>query len=233
MPRHIVSHHVAPVPVERVVGVPHLALRDDGEIWLGIRVGDGQGASRARGVAVYRAGDAAVVYHHAAATSETDGEGALRMPDDFGNIDLGEEGMAWFSTLVGAVRIGNFQAVVFGEARGVRGEVVTDVLVGRAAKIWLAAAEGPGYYHQSNFEFRMPRNVIEHRPVALTMSNDGAIWGAGGRGLVRFDGEWTVYGDDDGIEEDAFDDVEADANGNLWVLGNGALYRVAPALSAP
>ena len=95
-------------PQLSVVSVPLLGVRDDEEIWAGIRVQGADGTARLRGVAVYRAGQPAVVYHHANASPEQDGEGALRMPDRFENIDLNEDGMAWFSTLLGAVRIGNF-----------------------------------------------------------------------------------------------------------------------------
>ena len=117
--------------------------------------------------------------------------------------------------------------MTFGEARGVRGEVVSDVLVGPAAKVWMAAAEGPGYYFRQSFEFRMPADVIAARPMALALTSDGAIWGAGGGGLLRYaDGAWTVYGDADadGIDDSGYLDIEGDATGRLWVLGRGALW---------
>ncbi|MEM9861761.1 MAG: hypothetical protein AAF938_09115 [Myxococcota bacterium] len=225
----------APAPALRLAAISHFGVRDDGEVWLGISVDDGSGP-RPRGVAVYRPNDAAITYHHSQSDPAVDGAGSLRMPDAFENMDLGEAGMAWFSTLVGAVRLGNSQAVTFGEARGVRGEVVSDVLVGTAAKVWMAAAEGPGYYFRQRFEFRMPANVVALRPRSLALGQDGSIWAAGG-GLARYSNDqWTVYEDrrdedgnvidGDGIDEPIFVDVETDGAGNVWVLGEQALHRI-------
>ncbi|MFT5356205.1 MAG: hypothetical protein ACI9KE_003428 [Polyangiales bacterium] len=217
------------VPAERLAGVTHLAVRGD-EVWLGIRVAGVEG-ERQRGAVVLSLTSENTLYHH----SNAEGPGALRMPDTFENIELNDAGMAWFSTVVGAVRLGNSQAVIFGEARGVRGEVVGDVLVAPANKIWLAAAEGPGYYFRQNFEFRMPNDVIAHRPISLTLAANGDMWGAGPSGLVRYrDGEWSVFGESvlgeaQAISETSFVAVEGDAGGRVWALGRNALWIITEA----
>lgn len=217
------------IPRESLAGVTHLAVRGD-EVWLGIRVAGPEG-ERQRGAVMLSLTSEAALYYHANA----EGEGALRMPDTFENIDLGDAGMAWFSTVVGAVRLGNSQAVTFGEARGVRGEVVSDVLVAPANKIWLAAAEGPGYYFRQNFEFRMPTDVIAHRPTALAMASNGDMWGAGPSGLVRYrGGEWSVFaegalGEGRAVSDAAFVAVEGDAEGRIWALGRNALWIITEA----
>lgn len=217
------------IPRESLAGVTHLAVRGD-EVWLGIRVASPEG-ERQRGAVMLSLTSEAALYHHANA----EGEGALRMPDTFENIDLGDAGMAWFSTVVGAVRLGNSQAVIFGEARGVRGEVVSDVLVAPANKIWLAAAEGPGYYFRQNFEFRMPNDVIAHRPTALALASNGDMWGAGPNGLLRYrGGEWSVFaegavGEGHAITDTAFLAVEGDADGRVWALGREALWIITEA----
>lgn len=216
-------------PRESLAGVTHLAVRGD-EVWLGIRVASPEG-ERQRGAVALSFTSEAALYHHANA----EGPGAFRMPDTFENIDLGDAGMAWFSTVVGAVRLGNSQAVTFGEARGVRGEVVSDVLVAPANKIWLAAAEGPGYYFRQNFEFRMPNDVIAHRPTALTLASNGDMWGAGPNGLLRYrGGEWSVFaegaiGGGAAITDTAFVAVEGDADGRVWALGREALWIITEA----
>ncbi|MFK8004291.1 MAG: hypothetical protein AB8H86_32295 [Polyangiales bacterium] len=217
------------MPRESLAGVTHLAVRGD-EVWLGVRVTGPEG-ERQRGAAALSFSSEAVIYHHESA----EGPGALRMPNAFENIDLGDAGMAWFSTLVGAVRLGNSQAVTFGEARGVRGEVVSDVLVAPANKIWLAAAEGPGYYFRQRFEFRMPTNVIAHRPTALTLASNGDMWGAGPSGLLRYrGGEWSVFaegaiGEGQAIRDTAFVALEGDAEGRVWALGREALWIITEA----
>ena len=175
-----------------------------------------------------------MIYHHAHADPAVDGEGALVIPDDFSNIDVGEPGRVWLSTLVGAVRLGDHQAITFGEARGVRGEVVSDVLVATGGKVWIAAAEGPGYYHNRELEFRMPRVVREARPLRLALDREGNVWGAGPGGLVRFDGErWTVFGEEAGLGVTSFIDVEADAAGQLWLLARDRVLRLGPERAIP
>ena len=204
-----------------LVATPMLGVTDEEELWLALRVADAsrESGSRLRGVAVFRGEGEDVVYHHAASEPEVDGEGALRMPDDFGNIDLNDPGMAWFSTLVGAVRLGNSQAVVFGEARGVRGEVVSDVLVGSRGRLWVAAAEGPGYRQQQRFEFRMPQAVREARPTALALGPQGEVWAAGPNGLLVYeDDAWTIFGEERGLPTEQLVDVEVDAGGRIWLL---------------
>ena len=125
--------------------------------------------------------------------------------------------------------------MTFGEARGVRGEVVSDVLVGTQNKIWVAAAEGPGYYFQQTFEFRMPEAVREARPIALTLDGQGRVWAAGPSSLLRYDdGDWAIYGEEQGLPSTGFVDIESDAGGRLWVLGRDrVLVLGAPEASAP
>ncbi len=216
-------------PRPSLVSIPMLAIQGDEEaLWLALRVTlpDGTGP-RLRGLAEIR-GDR-VVYHHAHADPAVDGEGALLIPDELSNIDASQPGKVWLSTLLGAVRLGDHQAITFGEARGVRGEVVSDVLVAAGGKVWIAAAEGPGFYFNRELEFRMPQEVRAARPLRLAMDRDGNIWGAGPNGLVRFDGtRWTVFGEDSGLPITSFVDVEADAAGQLWLLGRDRVLILGP-----
>lgn len=213
---------------EELGGVPMMAAASDGSVWVAVRLrGATPGAGRLRGVAVLRPDDETITYHHRGATPETDGPGALSMPDDFSNLDLADAPNAWLSTISGAVRLGDAQAVVFGEARGVRGEVVSDVLVGTEGKVWMAAAEGPGYYFNREFEFRMPANVKAARPIALALDRQGRVWGAGGNGLVVWNaGTWSVLGEGSGLPAGSFGDIETDARDRLWLLGESAVYIV-------
>jgi ligand-binding sensor domain-containing protein len=173
-----------------------------------------------RGVAVMNPRDPSIVYHHLGATVEVDGGGALSMPDEITSIELGQEGYAWFPTLSGAVRVGNSQAVVFGESRGVRGEVVSDIVVGLRDRVWLAAAEGVGYYENQRFEFRLPGEIQALRPIALAIDLEGNLWGAGPRGVAFHDSQsWSVLGEAHGLPFTEFRDVEVDAGGRVWLLG--------------
>jgi hypothetical protein len=201
-----------------LTGVDYFAMTDEREVWAGLRVVNEMGESpRLRGVAVFREeGD--IIYHHRNANRD-ENPGALRMPDEAENIDLGMPGYAWFPSLFGAIRVGNSQAVTFGEARGVRGEVVSDVAVGDGGRVWIAAAEGVGYYEDSNFEFRMPQVVQQSRPTSLALDSQGNLWAAGPNGVAYFDGtNWLRLTEDNGLPTNALVDVEVDGQDHVWML---------------
>ena len=204
----------------RLASVPLIGVTSDNFIWLGVRVAAAtESGTRMRGVVVITPANDSVVYHHARANPEVDGQGSLRLPDEVDSMDLSEPNMAWFASLLGAIRLGDHQSVYFGEDRGVRGEVVSDVLVGANGRIWIAAAEGPGYRHRDRFEFRMPGFVKEAKPVRLARAPDGRVWAAGPNGLLVANGDdWTAFGETQGLPTTDFRDVEVDRDGNIWVL---------------
>ncbi|MEM1414632.1 MAG: hypothetical protein AAGH15_07020 [Myxococcota bacterium] len=218
---------------EELAGVPMMAVASAREVWVAVRIrGTTPGSGRLRGVAVLRPDEEPITYHRRGATPETDGPGAMSIPDDFSNLDLGDPPRAWLSTISGAVRIDESQAITFGEARGVRGEVVSDVLVGTEGKVWMAAAEGPGYYYNREFEFRMPENVKAARPLALALDRSGRVWGAGGNGLVLWsEGSWSVYGEGSGLPSTSFGDIEVDARDRLWLLTPEEVLIVLPGVA--
>ncbi len=212
-------------PSVTIDALPFLAVADDETAWVALRLSEG-GEPRRRGVVQLSPQSEEVLHHHYG--QPAGGAGALQLPDDVGNVDLAQSGFAWFSSVVGAVRLGNSQSVTFGEARGVRGEVVSDVLVGTGNRVWVAAAEGPGYYFRQSFEFRMPRAVRDARPLALALDPNGHVWGAGNAGLVRFDGnDWQIYGAD-ALPTTSFTDLEIDADGRLWVLAEDRVLILGP-----
>jgi len=122
------------------------------------------------------------------------------------------------------VRIGDSQAVVFGEARGVRGEVVSDVAAGSGDRVWIAAAEGLGYFENHSFEFRLPAAVQAAHVMRLAIDANGHLYGAGHGGLVVWDGtSFQVYGAAQGLPFASLRDVEVDAGGRVWLLGEHAI----------
>ncbi len=221
-----------------LAGVAFVGVADDLTVWAGVRVQTEGDASRMRGLAVMNPNNDDVLYHFRGAAQVpmpelAEGEIApprgLEMPDEVETIDLGESGMAWFASIYGGIRIGNSQAVVFGEARGVRGEVVSDVAVGDQGRIWFAAAEGPGYYFNNAMEFRMPEAVRSARPVALAVDQRGDLWGAGPNGMVHYDGaNWNVYGEAAGLPASEYVDIEVDGKQRLFVLGSDRVVMLSP-----
>ncbi|MAQ16159.1 MAG: hypothetical protein CMN30_15380 [Sandaracinus sp.] len=225
----------APPTGPQLVGVPMLGVTEDEALWVALRVAaDTESGSRLRGVAVLSATDEAITYHHEVVDPAVDGAEALRLPDDFEAMDVNQDGMAWFATLVGAIRLGNHQSVFFGEDRGVRGEVVSDVLVGSRGRVWVAAAEGPGYRQQQSFEFRMPGFVKEARPLRLAMDPQGRVWAVGPNGLlVESEDQWTAFGEAEGLPTTQLVDVEVDAGGAVWILAADRVLRLDRPQAAP
>lgn len=200
-----------------LAGVPFIGVAPDGKVWAGLRIGreDGPG-ERMRGVAIIDPATEEVVYHHRAADRE---RGGLPVPDEVSSIDFDTDGNAWLASLSGLVRVDSHQAVIFGEARGVRGEVVTDAVVGSGV-IWLASAEGLGSYDRTRFDYAQPGFVQQARPTRLATDLSGHLWAASPRGLVVHEGgEWLVLDADDGLPVSELRDVETDAAGRVWLLG--------------
>ncbi|MCA9605233.1 MAG: hypothetical protein KC619_06550 [Myxococcales bacterium] len=200
-----------------LTGVPFAGVANDGRIWIALEVvrEDDPTSHRMRGAAVIDPSRPEVVYHHRGADRAA---GGLELPDEISAIDFDTEN-AWFSSLSGLVRVGNAQAVVFGEARGVRGEVVTDCAVGSDV-IWLAAAEGLATYDRNEFNFtRQPANVQAMRPTRLAIDGNGQLWATSHNGLAFQEGSgWVVLDQSSGLPTSELADVEVDESGRVWIL---------------
>lgn len=209
---------VTATPVTRI---PFMGVDLDKNIWLALEVVREEGAgagNRIRGAAMLARDSDAVTYHHRGATAATDGPGATPLPDEVSAVDFTEQG-AWFATLSGAVRVGSSQAVVFGEARGVRGEVVSDLATAPGNRVWVAAAEGVGQFADGHFDFSFPAVVQSARPTALATDADANLWAAGPHGVVYYDGHtWQQLDTDSGLPTNDIRDIEVDAHGRTFML---------------
>lgn len=200
----------------RLTSVPFAGVAPDGKIWIAIEIEREQGeGNRVRGAVVIDPSGEGVVYHHRGADREA---GGLPLPDEISAIDFDTDN-AWFASLSGLVRVGSSQAVVFGEARGVRGEVVSDAVVGSDV-IWLASAEGLGSYDRSSFNFvSQPDHIHSARPHRLAMDLAGHLWMTSNRGLILHEGtEWVILDADAGLPTTDLVDVEVDEGGRVWIL---------------
>jgi ligand-binding sensor domain-containing protein len=220
--RSLVERNLA---VPGLVSIPFAGVGNDGRLWLGLRVTREDGAgSRMRGAAVIDPSNEAIAYHHRQAEQ---GQG-LPLADEVSGVAFDGDGNAWFATLSGAVRVEEHQAITFDESRGVRGDVVMDIVAG-AGNMWVASAEGLGSYADRRFDYSMPTIVREHRPVALAIDGRGTLWAAGRYGLLENEGgQWAHFG---GTSSDAngrivpglptaeLRDVETDGEGRVWLLG--------------
>ena len=209
----------------RLSAIPFMGVGPNGHIWLAVRAEreDG-GGSRLRGLVELDPASEAVVHHHRAAPEMP----ALQVPDEVAAMTFDANGAAWIATLSGAVRIADQQAIVFDESRGVRGEVVTDI-VGGGGGMWIAAAEGLGLYAERSFDFHQPPIVTSHRPVALAIDREGHLWAAGPSGVLHHDGtDWSHLGEAAGLPTEDFRDVEVDGGGRVWLLPADAVVTLTP-----
>lgn len=206
--------------------IPFAGVGRDGRVWIALRIAreDGSG-TRMFGAATIDPASDAVQYHHRGVEQGV----GLPIPDEVSTMAFDAEGNAWFATLSGAVRVESFQAITFGEARGVRGDVVTDVVAGTNV-MWIAAAEGLGSYADREFDFFQPPIVAQHRPTALATDTQGHLWAAGRYGLLQFDGtSWAHFDATTGLPTDDLRDVEVDGQQEVWLLTADALLVLAPA----
>lgn len=206
-----------------LVGVPFMGVSPNGAVWAALRVRreDGPG-ERMRGFAVIDPSSEAVVLHHRAAERP-----GLPVPDEVSSIDFDTDGNAWVASLSGLVRVGDGQAVVFGEARGVRGEVVSDAAVGNTI-VWLTSAEGLGAYDRTRFDYAQPPFVQQARPMRLAADLGGAIWATSPNGLLLRQGEdWRHIDTDAGLPTNELLDVQADSTGRVWLLASDRLLLLA------
>jgi hypothetical protein len=215
----------------KLEGVPLLGVGPSSRFWLGLRVGrEGGDGARMRGLAVFGPKDEEVTYHYRSDASssgekseQTDGDSqppapTYRIPENLSSIEFDDDGYAWLASLNGVIRIGNDQAVTFGESRGVRGEVVSDVAVG-PDRVWVAAAEGLGYYQGGDFEFTLPGLPDGAKPTALEVDGQGNLWTAGPKGALYYDGNrWQRLGRAQGLPTQELVDVEVDEQGWVWFL---------------
>ena len=108
---------------------------------------------------------------------------------------------------------------MFGEARGVRGEVVSDAVVGDGL-LWLAAAEGLATYDRNEFNFtRQPPHIQALRPTRLAMDLSGHLWATSPNGLILREGQsWSVLDARSGLPTTELSDVQVDRAGRVWIL---------------
>ncbi len=216
---------------QRITALPFLGVAPDGAFWLGVEIereeGPGTG-TRMRGAVMLARDTETIVYHHRGATA-ADGNGATPLPDEVTAVDFTSAG-AWFPTLSGAARVGNSQAVVFGEARGVRGEVVSDLATAPGERVWVAAAEGLGVYADGAFDFTLPATVQAARPTAIAVDSAGHLWAAGPRGVVHSDGTtWQRFTEENGLPTNDLRDVDLDGRDRVFLLTPDAVLLLVPA----
>lgn len=208
-----------------VVDVKFFAVDERGRFWAGIRV-ENNGRTRELGVAVIDESQPAATQFHSQVAPTGAEQGAVPAPDDLTAIDFTQNGAAWFAGLSGATRIqlnataGQPADVqVFNESRGLRGDLVSDLVRGTNNRLFLATPEGLGHYDGDTFAFDLEGSSSAARVMALAVDVNGTLWGAGPRGAWSYDGtRFRPWGRGQGIPADAFTDLAVDGENRVWFV---------------
>jgi ligand-binding sensor domain-containing protein len=125
---------------------------------------------------------------------------------------------------------GHAVAVVqtFGEAQGVRGDVVADIARGPNGNIYAATPDGIGAYNGERWDFALPGVGSELRAIALATDTDGVLWGAGPRGVWRYDGHAVAQlAARDGLPAHPVEDIAIDGENRVWLSSEDGLTILA------
>jgi PAS domain S-box-containing protein len=134
------------------------------------------------------------------------------------DLTLGRDGSLWIATDGGGVnRVSRSGAIeVFGAARGLSSDTVTEVIEARDGTIWAATAAGVDTIAAGHIA-----HVGAVPPVLVrTLIEDsrGALWFGTETGLFRLQGgRMSSYGRDDGLAGPIVGSLLEDREGNLWV----------------
>jgi len=219
------------------VDVRFLAADHAGKLWVGLRVlppAGGTGDARELGVAVLDP-NAPVAPQYNANVPATGGEnGSRRTPSDLSAVAFDSADTAWFAGLEGLTSIrGAGEVARFREAEGVRGDLVSDVARALGDRIYFATPEGLGVRASNEFSFPVEGSSAQPRVTALAVDSNGSLWGAGPRGVWRYDGRsFTRLGRAQGLPTEDFNDIAVDAQNRVWLSNTDGLVLYDQAIRA-
>ncbi len=219
------------------VDVRFLTADHAGKLWVGLRVLPPAGATgdaRELGVAVLDP-NAPVTPQYNANIPATGGEnGSRRTPSDLSAVAFDAADTAWFAGIEGLTSIrGAGEVARFREAEGVRGDLVGDVTRALGDRIYFATPEGLGLRANNEFAFPVEGSSAQPRVTALAVDTNGMLWGAGPRGVWRYDGHaFTRIGRAEGLPTEDFNDIAIDAQNRVWLSTTDGLVLYDQAIHA-
>ncbi len=85
-------------------------------------------------------------------------------------------------------------------------------------------AEGLGTWTGERFNFAIDGARSVPKATALAVDNSGNLWGAGPRGVWRYDGQaFTRVGRAQGLPSEEFNDIAVDAQNRVWFANSEGL----------
>jgi len=199
-----------------------------GILWLGLRYRDDAGELRPYGVALVDLSAGQVAYHRTGDQGGLLERGVLPIPLDVSGVAFAPDGTAWLATPLGAVRVDGDEVHVFGEADGLRSEMLSGVAWSRAdgGVLYFAAGGGVGTFDGDTWSYP--------RELALAVNDmeigpDQRLWMATDRGLAVHEGGSVRHFDARrGLVENRIEDLAIDQFGRVWLRGRQSLGIVAP-----
>lgn len=213
-----------------------LSVDSNGRFWVGLRVLPPAGApantsARELGVAVLSP-DSPVATQYNYNIAETGGEnGARRAPSDLTAVEFDRENNAFFASPDGLVMINGQGVRRFREPEGVRGDFVSDLARALGDRIYFCTPEGLGMRAGTEMEFPVTGSSAQPRPIALATDTSGNLWGAGPRGLWKYDGQnWQRVGRAQGLTTEEFNDLAIDSQNRVWLSTQEGIVLFDPAI---
>jgi ligand-binding sensor domain-containing protein len=205
-----------------IIDVKFLAADARGRFWVGVRVlppSGGTTGARELGVAVLDPESPITLQFNESIPATGAENGSARAPNDLTAVDFDGDNNTWLAGLDGAVRVGaNGQVQRYREAEGVRGDLVSDLVKALNGRLFFTTTEGLGSWTGERFNFAIDGASAVPRATALAVDNGGNLWGAGPRGVWRYDGRaFSRLTRTDGLPSEEFNDIAVDAQNRVWL----------------
>ena len=214
------------------VDAKFLSVDEGGKLWVGLRVSDAH-HSRELGVAVLDPNSPIATQYNENVPESGGDHGARRVSNDLTSVEFDREGNVWFAGVDGATEIARDGVHTFHEAQGLRGDLVSDLARGPGDRMFFATAEGLGVWDGHEFGFPVEGSSAMPHALALSIDTSGNLWGAGSRGVWKFDGTtFTRIGAAQGLPTDDFHDVAIDAQNRAWFINDEGIVLLDQAVAA-
>ena len=151
----------------------------------------------------------------------------------------GRDGTLWVGTHQGLVEWRDGPVRTYGRADGLGANVVRVLLEDRHGDLWIGTngggvsrlhREGPGLPEKLE-TWSLKDGLSGPLVLSLLEDDDGTLWvGTDGDGLSRWHGgQWSTFGEAQGLTDDKINRLLDDGRGGLWWNGANGIYRVAKA----
>jgi hypothetical protein len=220
-----------------MVDVKFLSADERGRFWIGLRalpLPGQQGNARELGTAVLDPDSPITIQYNDNVPAGGGENGSRRAPSDVTAVDFDGQGNAWLAGLDGAVRITPAGEVRrFREAEGVRGDLVSDLARTHGNRMYVATPEGLGFIEGTDVSFAIDGASAMPKVSALAVDTAGNLWGAGARGVWRYDSQtFTRLGRAQGLPGESFNDIAVDGAGRVWLATTEGLVLYDSAVAA-